>query len=79
MAANAPEDKELIAKLNRPVAENELKTVITQLRSHKALEDVRKYLANIAKEANELISGLPGGAAKEALKNVAHVLVNRST
>jgi hypothetical protein len=26
-----------------------------------------------------LISGLPDGAAKEALKNVAHVLVNRST
>jgi heptaprenyl diphosphate synthase len=79
MAANAPEDKELIAKLSRPVAENELKTVITQLRSHKALEDVREYLTNIAKEANELISGLPDGAAKEALKNVAHVLVNRST
>jgi hypothetical protein len=26
-----------------------------------------------------LISNLPDGAAKEALKNVAHVLVNRST
>jgi heptaprenyl diphosphate synthase len=79
MAANAPEDRELVAKLSGPVPENELKAVITQLRSHKALADVREFLTNIAREANELISGLPDGAAKEALKNVAYVLVNRTT
>ena len=79
IAANAPEDKELIAKLSKPIAEEELSGVISKLRSHKALGQVRDYLAEIARESNALLDGLPDGAAKEALKNVAIVLVNRST
>jgi heptaprenyl diphosphate synthase len=79
IAANAPEDKELIAKLSKPIAEEELSGVISKLRSHKALGQVRDYLAEIARESNVLLDGLPDGAAKEALKNVAIVLVNRST
>jgi len=79
IAANAPEDKELIAKLGKPIAEEELSGVISKLRSHKALGQVRDYLAQIARESNALLDGLPDGAAKEALKNVAIVLVNRST
>ena len=77
--ANAPEDKELIAKLSKPISEEEVSSVILQLRSHRALTQVREYLAKIATEANSLLEGLPNGAAKEALKNVAFVLVNRST
>jgi heptaprenyl diphosphate synthase len=79
IAANAVEDKELIAKLSKPIAEEELSDVISKLRSHKALGQVRDYLAEIARESNVLLDGLPDGAAKEALKNVAIVLVNRST
>ncbi|MEY3384854.1 MAG: hypothetical protein RLZ38_355 [Actinomycetota bacterium] len=79
IAANSPEDKELIAKLSKPIAEEELSGVISKLRSHKALSQVRDYLAEIARESNVLLDGLPDGAAKEALKNVAIVLVNRST
>lgn len=75
---NDPEDKELITKLSKPIAEEELSSIILQLRSHKALTQVREYLAKIAKEANELLEGLPNGAPKEALKSVALVLVNRS-
>ena len=79
IAANSPEDKELIAKLSKPIAEEELSGVISKLRSHKALSQVRDYLAEIARESNVLLDGLPDGAAKESLKNVAIVLVNRST
>ena len=79
IAANNPADKDLISKLNGPISESELPGVITQLRSHKALSDVKDYLANVANEANDLLTDLPQGAAKEALKNLTFALVNRST
>jgi len=79
IAANNPADKDLIAMLNGPISENDLAGVITQLRSHKALEEVKDYLANVASEANGLLADLPEGVAKEALKNLTFALVNRST
>jgi heptaprenyl diphosphate synthase len=79
IAANNPADKDLISKLNGPISESDLPGVITQLRSHKALSDVKDYLANVANEANHLLTDLPEGAAKEALKNLTFALVNRST
>jgi len=79
IAENNPADKDLISKLNGPISESELPGVITQLRSHKALSDVKDYLANVANEANGLLTDLPEGAAKEALKNLTFALVNRST
>ena len=79
IAANNPADKDLISKLNGPISESDLPGVITQLRSHKALSDVKDYLANVANEANGLLTDLPQGAAKEALKNLTFALVNRST
>ncbi|CAB5060601.1 MAG: polyprenyl synthetase family protein [Actinobacteria bacterium] len=79
IAANNPADKDLIAKLNGPIPESDLPGVITQLRSHKALTEVKDYLANVANEANGLLADLPEGVAKEALKNLTFALVNRST
>jgi heptaprenyl diphosphate synthase len=79
IAANNPADKELIAKLNGSISESDLPGVITQLRSHKALTEVKDYLANVANEANGLLADLPEGVAKEALKNLTFALVNRST
>ena len=79
IAANNPDDKDLIAKLNGPISENDLSGVITQLRSHKALTDVKDYLAKVAKEANDLLVDLPEGSAKEALKSLTFALVNRSS
>ena len=79
IAANNPADKDLISKLNGPISESDLPGVITQLRSHKALSGVKDYLANVANEANDLLTDLPEGAAKQALKNLTFALVNRST
>ena len=45
IAANNPDDNVLIDKLTGPISENDLSGVITQLRSHKALTDVKDYLA----------------------------------
>lgn len=79
IAANNPDDNDLIAKLKGPISENDLSAVITQLRSHKALTDVKDYLAKVAKEANDLLVDLPEGTAKEALKSLTFALVNRSS
>ena len=79
IAANNPVDNDLIAKLKGPISENDLSGVITQLRSHKALTDVKDYLAKVAKEANDLLVDLPEGTAKEALKSLTFALVNRSS
>ena len=79
IAANNPDDKDLIAKLNGPISESDLSGVIMQLRSHKALTDVKDYLAKVAKEANDLLVDLPEGSAKEALKSLTFALVNRSS
>jgi heptaprenyl diphosphate synthase len=79
IAANNPADKDLIAKLNGPISENDLSGVIAQLRTHKALTDVKEYLAKVAKEANDLLVDLPEGSAKEALKSLTFALVNRSS
>ena len=79
IAANNPDDNDLIAKLKGPISESDLSGVITQLRSHKALTDVKDYLAKVAKEANDLLVDLPEGTAKEALKSLTFALVNRSS
>jgi heptaprenyl diphosphate synthase len=79
IAANNPADKDLIAKLKVPISETDLSGVINQLRSHKALTDVKDYLAKVAKEANDLLVDLPEGSAKEALKSLTFALVNRSS
>lgn len=79
IAANNPADKNLIAKLNGPISENDLAGVINQLRSHKALAEVKDYLVNVASEANGLLADLPEGSAKEALKSLTFALANRSS
>ena len=79
IAANNPADKDLITKLNGPISENDLAGVINQLRSHKALAEVKDYLANVASEANSLLADLPEGSAKEALKSLTFALANRSS
>jgi heptaprenyl diphosphate synthase len=79
MAENDPKDKELIAKLSKPISDEDLGAVITELRGHKALTQVKKYLSDVASEANQLLVNLPDGPAKDALNNLTFALVNRST
>jgi heptaprenyl diphosphate synthase len=79
MAENDPKDKELIAKLSKPISDEDLGAVITELRGHKALTQVKQYLSDVASEANQLLINLPDGPAKDALNNLTFALVNRST
>jgi len=79
MADNDPADKVLIEKLSKPISDQDLASVIQELRNHKALKKVQDYLSNVAKEANQLLVNLPNGPAKSALENLTFALVNRST
>jgi heptaprenyl diphosphate synthase len=79
MAENDPADKDLINKLNKPISDEDLPNVISELRKHKALKRVQEYLSKVATEANDLLIDLPAGSAKEALNNLTFALVNRST
>ena len=79
MAENDPADKDLINKLNKPISDEDLPNVISELRKHTALKKVQDYLSKVATEANDLLIDLPAGAAKEALNNLTFALVNRST
>jgi heptaprenyl diphosphate synthase len=79
MAENDPADKALINKLDKPISDEDLPNVISELRKHKALKKVQDYLSKVATEANDLLIDLPAGAAKEALNNLTFALVNRST
>lgn len=79
MADNDPADKVLIEKLSKPISDQDLASVIQELRNHKALKKVQDYLSNVAKEANQLLVDLPNGPAKSALENLTFALVNRST
>jgi heptaprenyl diphosphate synthase len=79
IAANEPTDKDLIAKLRSPISDQDLPNVISKLRTHNAVKEVQGYLAQVAKEANDLLVDLPEGAAKEGLKSLTFALVNRST
>jgi heptaprenyl diphosphate synthase len=79
MADKDPADKVLIEKLSKPISDQDLASVIQELRNHKALKRVQEYLSNVAKEANQLLVNLPNGPAKSALENLTFALVNRST
>ncbi len=79
MADNDSADKVLIEKLSKPISDQDLASVIQELRHHKALKKVQDYLSNVAKEANQLLVDLPNGPAKSALENLTFALVNRST
>ena len=79
MADNDPNDADLIVKLSKPIGEEDLPSIIKELRSHKALSKVQEYLNKVASEANELLVDLPNGPAKAALNNLTFALINRST
>jgi len=79
MADNDPDDADLIVKLSKPIGEEDLPSIIKELRSHKALRKVQEYLNKVASEANELLVDLPNGPAKAALNNLTFALINRST
>ena len=78
MNSTDPKDADLIERLKKPIADNEMDKTINELRNHKSVQGVKAYLRKIADEADELLSQLPAGAAKDALANLITALISRS-
>ena len=78
MNSTDPKDADLIERLKKPITDNEMDKTINELRNHKSVQEVKAYLHKIAEEADELLSQLPAGAAKDALANLITALISRS-
>jgi heptaprenyl diphosphate synthase len=78
MNSTDPKDADLIERLKRPITDGEIAKTIDELRNHKSVQEVKAYLRKIADEADEILSQLPAGAAKDALAYLITALISRS-
>jgi heptaprenyl diphosphate synthase len=78
MNSTDPKDADLIERLKKPITDREIAKTIDELRNHKSVQEVKAYLRKIADEADEVLSQLPAGAAKDALANLITALISRS-
>jgi heptaprenyl diphosphate synthase len=78
MNSTDPKDADLIERLKKPITDGEIAKTIDELRNHKSVQEVKAYLRKIADEADEILSQLPAGAAKDALANLITALISRS-
>jgi heptaprenyl diphosphate synthase len=78
MNSTDPKDADLIERLKKPITDREIAKTIDELRNHKSVQEVKAYLRKIADEADETLSQLPAGAAKDALANLITALISRS-
>lgn len=75
-----PADLTLQRLLQGPIESDvEVKKVILQLRSHKALVESKKYLDSLAEAAKSLLSDLPNIPARDALINLCDAIVARTS
>ena len=78
MNSTDPKDADLTERLKKPITDGEIAKTINELRNHKSVQEVKAYLRKIADEADEILSQLPAGAAKDALANLITALISRS-
>ena len=71
-------DAALREKLSKPVPDNEVTSVISELRGHQALKDAKNYLHNLAREAKEILQPLQANSAKSALESLCDAIVDRT-
>jgi len=78
MKSTDSRDAALREKLSKPVPDNEVASVISELRGHQALKDAKNYLHNLAREAKEILQPLPANSAKAALESLCDAIVDRT-
>ncbi len=78
MKSTDPKDAALREKLSKPVPDNEITSVIAELRGHQALKDAKTYLHNLARVAKEILQPLPANSAKAALESLCDAIVDRT-
>ncbi|MFM8205285.1 MAG: polyprenyl synthetase family protein, partial [Actinomycetales bacterium] len=78
MKSTNPKDAKLREKLSKPVPDNEVTSVIAELRSHQALVDARNYLHQLARDAKAMLNPLPENNARAALESLCDAIVDRT-
>ena len=78
MKSTDSKDAALREKLSKAVPDNEVASVIAELRGHQALKDAKNYLHNLAREAKEILQPLPANSAKAALESLCDAIVDRT-
>jgi heptaprenyl diphosphate synthase len=79
MSSTDPADKELKKLLSKPITdEKSVKQVLKALRSHRALDQSREQLQQVAKEARTALGPLPVGDATGALFSLCDAVIDRS-
>lgn len=79
LASTNPADRELQSLLRSPIESEEIVTqVLTELRSHPALEQSRAQLLTIAREARSALGPLPICDATSALFSLCDAVIERS-
>ena len=78
MKSTDSKDAALREKLSKPVPDNEVASVISELRGHQALKDAKNYLHNLAREAKEILQPLQANSAKSALESLCDAIVDRT-
>jgi heptaprenyl diphosphate synthase len=79
MASNKPDDAELKRLLSAPIHDEVVvQQVLRALRTHDGLQQARKQLGNVAKDARTALGPLPLNSATGALFSLCDAVVDRS-
>jgi heptaprenyl diphosphate synthase len=74
-----PQDADLKEILSKPIEDDELlQRTLTRLRNHKAMDQAKERLAQIATEAETLLQDLPQSTTTEALSSLIGMITKRS-
>lgn len=80
IAMNRPEDRALIETLRGPIkSDAKVEKVLAELREHPALEVSRKQLKQLAKEARDILGGLPISPISAAFYSLCDSIIDRVT
>ena len=74
-----PQDADLKEILAKPIQDEVLlEKTLNRLRTHKAMDQAKERLAQVSKEAEELLRDIPESATRDALFNLIGMLTRRS-
>jgi heptaprenyl diphosphate synthase len=78
LKSDNPKDKALKEKLSKPIPQDEVDSVIEELRAHPALIGAREYLHDLARESKAMLTNLPNSPARKTLESLCDAIVDRT-
>jgi len=79
LQSDLPEDSELKKRLSAPISDEVLLAeTLTQLRSHRAMQESKDQILKISDRALALLDQLPDSVVRDALSNLCSAIVDRT-